>query len=249
MSGHSRWSTIKHKKAASDAKKGKTWTKLIKELSVAARMGGGEPGNNPRLRKAIDIARGENLPMDNIVKAIKRGTGELDGVTYDEITYEGTGPGGTLFLVDALTDNRNRTVAEIRKIFEKNGGVLGGANTAAWGFERKGHVRLGLTVATEEQLFEVALGAGAEDIAQDGEEWLVTTAPTEVDVVRTALEAAKIEVKSAALVMIPKNVTQIAGRDADLVTRLMDVLDDHDDVQDVWSNFDLSEEEAARLGG
>ncbi len=248
MSGHSRWSTIKHKKAASDAKKGKTWTKLIKEVSVAARMGGGEPGNNPRLRKAIDAARGENMPMDNIVKAIKRGTGELDGVTYDEITYEGTGPGGTLFLVDALTDNRNRTVAEIRKIFEKNGCTLGAANTAAWGFERKGHVRLPLKATTEEQLFEVALGAGAEDIAQDGDEWLVTTAPTEVDVVRAALEGAKIEVKSAQLVMLPKNTTQIAGRDAELVTRLMDILDDHDDVQDVWSNFDLSDEEAERLG-
>lgn len=249
MSGHSRWSTIKHKKAASDAKRGKAWTKVIKEITVAARMGGGDPTGNPRLRKAVDAARAENMPGDNIAKAIKRGTGELEGVSYEEITYEGTGPAGTLLLVDALTDNRNRTVAEVRKIFEKNGGVLGAANTAAWAFERKGHIRLPLKSATEEQLFDVALGAGAEDLTTEGDEWLITTPAVEVDVVRKALEDKKIEVKSAQLVMIPKNPVAASGRDAELSLRLLEVLDDHDDVQNVWSNVDISEEEMNRIAG
>ncbi len=249
MSGHSRWSTIKHKKAASDAKKGRAWTKLIKEVTVAARMGGGDINGNPRLRKAVDAARGVNMPMDNISKAIKRGTGELEGVSYDEVTYEGTGPSGTLILVDAMTDNRNRTVAEIRKIFEKNGGTMGSANTASWGFDRKGHVRLAKSAATEEQLFDVALGAGAEDISAEGDEWLITTPPAEVDVVRGALEAAKVEVKSADLVMVPKNAVEVSGRDAEVLLRLVEVLDDHEDVQNVWANFDVSEEEMNRIAG
>lgn len=249
MSGHSRWSTIKHKKAASDAKKGKAWTKVIKEITVAARMGGGDINGNPRLRKAVDAARAENMPMDNISKAIKRGTGELEGISYDEVTYEGTGPSGTLILVDAMTDNRNRTVAEIRKIFEKNGGTMGSANTASWAFDRKGHVRLAKSAATEEQLFDVALGAGAEDISLEGDEWLIITPPTEVDVVRTALEGAKLEVKSAELVMVPKNAVEVSGRDAEVLLRLVEVLDDHDDVQHVWANFDVSEEELNRIAG
>jgi YebC/PmpR family DNA-binding regulatory protein len=249
MSGHSRWSTIKHKKAASDAKKGKSWTKVIKEITVAARMGGGDPSGNPRLRKAVDLARSENMPTDNIAKAIKRGTGELEGITYDEVTYEGTGPGGTLFIVESLTDNRNRTVAEFRKMFEKNNAVLGTSGTASWAFDRRGQIRLDKKAASEEQLFDVALGAGAEDISDEGEEWLVSTPPTEVDVVRNALEAAKIESKSAALVMVPKNAVQVEGRDAEQVLRLVELLDDHDDVQNVFANFDVSEEEMARIAG
>jgi YebC/PmpR family DNA-binding regulatory protein len=249
MSGHSRWSTIKHKKAASDAKKGKSWTKVIKEITVAARMGGGDIGGNPRLRKAVDAARAENMPTDNIAKAIKRGTGELEGVNYEEIVYEGTGPGGTLVMIELLTDNRNRTVAEIRKVFEKNGGVMGTSGTAAWAFDRKGQIRLAKKAASEEQLFDVALGAGAEDIVDDGEEWLVSTPAAEVDVVRSALDAAKIEVKTAQLAMIPKNLVQVSGRDAELALRLMDVLDDHDDVQNAYANFDVSEEEMARISG
>ena len=249
MSGHSRWSTIKHKKAASDAKKGKTWTKVIKEITVAARMGGGDPNGNPRLRKAVDLARAENMPTDNIAKAIKRGTGELEGITYDEVTYEGTGPGGTLFIVESLTDNRNRTVAELRKIFEKNNAVLGTSGTASWAFDRRGQIRLDKKAASEEQLFDVALGAGAEDISDEGDEWLVSTPPTEVDVVRGALEAAKIESKSAQIVMVPKNAVQVEGRDAEQVLRLSEVLDDHDDVQNVFANFDVSEEEMARISG
>ncbi len=247
MSGHSRWSTIKHKKGAADAKKGKVWTKLIKEITVAARMGGGDPGGNPRLRKAADAARAENMPGDNIAKAIKRGTGELEGVNYEEITYEGTGPGGTLFIVEVLTDNRNRTVAEVRKIFEKAGGTMGSSNTASWAFDRKGHVRLAKKAATEEQLFDVALGAGAEDISDEGDEWLVITPPAEVDTVRAALEAAKIAVKSSQLAMVPKNTVTVSGRDAELAVKLAENLDDHDDSQNVWSNFDLSDEDAERL--
>lgn len=249
MSGHSRWSTIKHKKGAADARRGKIWTKAIKEITVAARMGGGDPSGNPRLRKAVDAARAENMPGDNITKAIKRGTGELEGINYEEITYEGTGPGGTLFLVDVLTDNRNRSVAEVRKIFEKGGGNMGAAGAAAWAFDRKGQIRLAKKAATEEQLFEVAVGAGAEDVLDVGDEWLVTTAAAQVDVVRNALEAARIEVKAAQLAMVPKNVVPATGRDAEQLMRLAENLDDNDDVQNVWSNFDISEEEAARLAG
>jgi len=247
MSGHSRWSTIKRTKGAADAKRGKIWTKLIKEITVAARMGGGDMSGNARLRKAVADARSENMPSDNITKAIKRGTGELEGVNYEDITYEGTGPGGTLFIVEVLTDNRNRTVAEVRKIFEKGGGVMGSSNTATWAFDRKGHVRLLKKAATEEQLFDVALGAGAEDLADEGDEWLVTTPPAEVDVVRSALEAAKIAVKSSKLAWVAKNTVTVSGRDAELAIKLAETLDDHDDTQNSFSNFDLSEEDAARL--
>jgi YebC/PmpR family DNA-binding regulatory protein len=247
MSGHSRWSTIKHKKAASDAKTGTVWTKLIKEIAVAARMGGGDPSGNPRLRKAMDAARAENMPTDNIQRAVKRGSGEDGAVSYEEVMYEGTGPAGTLILVDVLTDNRNRTAAELRKIFEKGGGSMGAAGAAAWGFERKGHVRLDRKAATEEQLFDVALGAGAEDIAEDGDEWLVTTPAAEVDVVRAALEKARVAVKNAQLVRVAKNSVSVAGRDAEVLLRLVETLDDHDDVQSVWANLEVSDEELARI--
>jgi YebC/PmpR family DNA-binding regulatory protein len=247
MSGHNRWSKIKHKKGAADVKKSKAWTKLIKEITVVARMGGGEINNNPRLRKAVDEARAENMPNDNIAKAIKRGTGELEGVNYEEIVYEGTGPGGSLFIVEILTDNRNRTVAEIRKIFEKGGGTMGNTNCAAWAFQRKGHIRIEKKNATEDQLFEHALGAGADDITDADEEWLVVTPPTSLDVVRLAIEGAKIAVKSYGLAMVAENVVTVSGRDADLAMKIADTLDDNDDTQNVWSNFDISEEDAARL--
>jgi YebC/PmpR family DNA-binding regulatory protein len=247
MSGHSRWSTIKHKKAASDAKRGRLWTKAIKEVTIAARMGGGDINGNPRLRKAADACRALNMPADNITRAIKRGTGELEGISYEELTYEGVGPAGTLLLVDVVTDNKNRTAAEIRKIFEKAGGQMTGG-AAAWGFERKGQVRLDKKSATEEQLFDLALGAGAEDIADDGDEWSVTTPAESLDAVQKALEAAKIAVKTGQIVMVPKNTAAVSGADAQAVLKLVDTLDDHDDVQNVWANFDLSEEEAAKLG-
>ena len=248
MSGHSRWSTIKHKKAASDAKRGRIWTKLIKEIAIAARMGGADPNGNPRLRKAVDAARGANMPQDNINRAIKRGTGELEGISYEELTYEGVGPAAVLMLVDVVTDNRNRTAAEIRKIFEKAGGQMTGG-AAAWGFERKGQIRLEKKAASEEQLFDVALGAGADDIADDGEEWVLTTPADAVDTVARALEQAKIGVKSSQPVMVPKNTAAVTGDDVTKVLTLVETLDDNEDVQNVWANFEISDDDMARFGG
>ncbi|MDB5216425.1 MAG: hypothetical protein JWO86_4352 [Myxococcaceae bacterium] len=247
MSGHSKWATIKHKKGALDAKRGKLFTKLIKELNVAARMGGGDPGANPRLRAAIAAAKGQSMPGDTIKNAIKRGTGEMEGQTIEEVLYEGTGSGGTLFLVEAATDNRNRTVAEIRKIFEKNNGNLGGAGVALWAFDKKGLITLEKPAATEDQLMEVAVGAGAEDYADDGEVWTLTTPPDAMQVVLDALETAKIAVKGSQLAFIPKTKKQVAGRDAEVLMNLAEVLDDHDDVQNVYADFDISDDELAKL--
>jgi len=249
MSGHSKWATIKHKKGALDAKRGKLFTKLIKELTVAARMGGGDPTGNPRLRKAISDAKGQSMPNDTINRAVKRGTGELEGAAYEEVLYEGTGPAGTLYLVEGMTDNRNRTVAEIRKIFEKNNGVLGGASTAGWAFDRKGTIQLLKTVATEDQLMEIAVGAGADDYSDAGDEWLVTTPSDGLDAVVKALEAAGIAVKSSGIGYLPKNKKQMVGRDAEVCLNLAEALDDHDDVQNVYSDFDISDEEIRRIAG
>jgi YebC/PmpR family DNA-binding regulatory protein len=247
MSGHSKWATIKHKKGALDAKRGKLFTKLIKELNVAARMGGGDPANNPRLRTAITAAKGQSMPGDTIKNAIKRGTGEMEGQTIEEVLYEGTGSGGTLFLVEAATDNRNRTVAEIRKIFEKNNGNLGGAGVALWAFDKKGLITLDKPAATEDQLMEVAVGAGAEDYADNGEVWTLSTPPESLQVVLDALETAMIAVKESQLAFIPKSKKQVAGRDAEVLINLAEVLDDHDDVQNVYADFDISDEELAKL--
>lgn len=247
MSGHSKWATIKHKKAAVDAKRGKMFTKLIRELTVAARMGGGDPASNPRLRKAIQDAKGLSMPSDTIQRAVKRGSGELDGESYDEVLYEGTGPSGTLFLVEGMTDNRNRTVAEIRKIFEKHNGVLGGAGTAGWAFDRKGIALLAKGAATEDQLMEIAVGAGAEDYEDAGEDWSLTTPPDALSTVLDALEAAKIEVKSSQLAHLPKTKKPVTDRDAELCLKLVDALDDHDDVQNVYADFDVSDEEMEKL--
>jgi YebC/PmpR family DNA-binding regulatory protein len=249
MSGHSKWATIKHKKGALDAKRGKLFTKLIKELTVAARMGGGDPSGNPRLRKAIADAKGQSMPNDTITRAIKRGTGEIEGAAYEEVLYEGTGPGGTLFLIEGMTDNRNRTVAEIRKIFEKHNGVLGGSGTAGWAFDRKGQITLAKSAANEEQLMDVAVGAGADDYSDLGEEWLVTTPPDALDVVLKALEAAQIAVKESGLAYVPKNKKAVSGRDAEVCLNLTDAVDDHDDVQHVYADFDISDEEMARIAG
>lgn len=246
MSGHSKWATIKHRKAATDAKRGRLWTKALKEVTIAARNGS-DPSGNPRLRKAIDVCKGVNVPADNITRAIKRGSGELEGVAYEELTYEGVGVAGTLFLVDVVTDNRNRTAAEIRKIFEKaNGSMIGGC--AAWGFDRKGQIRIDRKVATEEQLFDVALGAGADDIADEGEEWVITTGADNIEPVREALETAKLAIKTAGLVNLPKTNIVVGGDEAALCMKLYDNLDDHDDVQNVWVSFELSDEAAAALG-
>jgi YebC/PmpR family DNA-binding regulatory protein len=248
MSGHSKWATIKHKKGAIDAKRGKLFTKLIKELTVAARMGGGDPGGNPRLRKAIDNAKGNAMPNDTIQRAVKRGTGEIEGVSYEEVLYEGTGPSGTLFLVEGMTDNRNRTVAEIRKIFEKHSGVLGGAGTAGWAFDRKGLIQIVKSAVTEDTLMDVAVGAGAEDYAADGDEWTVTAPPEALNAVLEALEKAKVAVKSSSIAFLPKNKKPIGGREAEVALNLAEALDDHDDVQNVYSDFDISDEDLARLG-
>jgi len=248
MSGHSKWATIKHKKGALDAKRGKLFTKLIKEITVAARMGGGDPAGNPRLRKAISDAKGQAMPGDTIKRAAQRGTGELEGASYEEITYEGTGPGGTLFLVESMTDNRNRTVAEIRKIFEKNNGAMGAAGTAAWAFERKGLAALGKE-ATEDQLMELAVGAGAEDYSDGGEEWHLTTPPDGLQIVLDALEKGGLKVKSSSLAYVPKIKKALAGRDAQVALNLAEALDDHDDVQNVYADFDISDEELATLEG
>jgi YebC/PmpR family DNA-binding regulatory protein len=248
MSGHSKWATIKHKKGALDAKRGKLFTKLIKEITVAARMGGGDPAGNPRLRKAISDAKGQAMPGETIKRAAQRGTGELEGASYEEITYEGTGPGGTLFLVESMTDNKNRTVAEIRKIFEKNNGAMGAAGTAAWAFERKGLLSIGKE-ATEDQLMEVAVGAGAEDYSDGGEEWHLTTPPDQLNVILDALEKGGLKSKSSSLGYVPKIKKQLAGRDAQVALNLAEALDDHDDVQNVYADFDISDEELAALEG
>ncbi len=247
MSGHSKWATIKHKKGALDAKRGKMFSKLIKELTVAARMGGGDLSGNPRLRKSVSDAKGASLPADTIARAIKRGTGEIEGANYEEVLYEGTGPGGTLYLVEGMTDNRNRTVAELRKIFDKGGGTLGSTGTAGWAFDHKGLVMLDKKAANEDQLMEVAVGAGGDDYSDEGDEWHVTTPPEALHRVLEALEAAKVQVKNSSLLYLPKNKKQVAGRDAELAVNLAEALDDNDDVQNVFSDFDLSDEELARL--
>jgi len=248
MSGHSKWATIKHKKGAIDAKRGKLFTKLIKELTVAARMGGGDPSGNPRLRKAISDAKGQSMPNDTINRAVKRGTGEIEGAAYEEVLYEGTGPSGTLFLVEGMTDNRNRTVAEIRKIFEKHAGVLGGAGTAGWAFDRKGTIQIAKSSVDEDKLMDVAVGAGAEDYAAEGDEWIVTTPPDALHTVLEALEKATVAVKGSSIQYLPKNKKPITGRDAQVALNLAEALDDHDDVQNVYSDFDISDEELAALG-
>jgi YebC/PmpR family DNA-binding regulatory protein len=248
MSGHSKWATIKHKKGALDAKRGKLFTKLIKEITVAARIGGGDVGGNARLRKAIADAKAQSMPGDTIQRATKRGTGEIEGAAYEEVVYEGTGPSGTLFLVEAMTDNRNRTVAEIRKVFERHNGLLGSTGTAGWAFNRRGLVSVGHE-ATEDQLMEVAVAAGAEDYQNAGDEWQLTTPPETLNAVVEALEKAGIKPKSSALAYVPKLKKPLAGRDAEVAIDLAEVLDDHDDVQNVYADFDVSEDELLRIHG
>ncbi len=247
MSGHSKWATIKHKKGVVDAKRGKLFTKLIKELTVAARLGGGEPSNNPRLRKAIADAKAQSMPGDTIKNAIKRGTGEIEGAAYEDMLYKSTGPSGTLFLVEGQTDNRNRTVAEIRKIFEKNNGNLGGAGVAAWAFDRKGLIQIEKAGATEDQLMDVAVGAGADDYSDEGEFWSVTTPPDQLNAILEALEKASITPKESQIAYLPKNKKAVSGRDAEVLINLAETLDDHDDVAHVYADFDVSDEDLARL--
>lgn len=249
MSGHSKWATIKRKKGATDAVRGKIFTKLARELMTAARIGGGDPDGNSRLRKAIADAKAQQMPNDNIKRAIQRGTGEIEGAAFEDVLYEGTGPSGTLYLVEGSTDNRNRTAAEIRKIFEKHNGQMGGSGTAGWAFDRLGVITIEKPNATEEQLLEIAVGAGAEDYKDHDEIWTVYTPPTELDKVTSALEGAKISIQSSKLLFVPKNKKPVTGRDAEVVLNLVDALDDHDDVQTVHADFDINDEELARIVG
>ena len=244
MSGHSKWHTIKHKKGALDAKRGKAFTKLIKEITVAARTGGsGDVNANARLRKAVSDAKGQNMPNDTIDRAIKRGTGELDGAQYDEITYEGYGLGGVAVMVETMTDNRNRTVAELRHLFSKNGGNLGEAGSVAWIFDKKGLFVISKDAKSEDELLEIVLEAGADDLKSDGDLFEVLTAPENFDAVSEALKAAGVEPQVAEVTMIPQNSIKLEGADAKSMLKLYDAIDDHDDVQKVYANFDIDESE------
>jgi len=247
MSGHSKWSTIKRRKGAQDAKRGKLFTKVIKEITIAARAGGGDPDGNARLRRAIDLGRGVNMPADNVTRAIKKGTGELEGVQYEELVYEGVGPDGTLFICEVVTDNRNRTIAEVRKLFDKNHGQISSSGSALWAFEQQGIIRVDKDAASEEQLFEAAVGGGAENMELDGDEWVITTPRNDLDVVRDAISGAGITVREAALEYIPNNPKVVEGPDAEKLMQLFEALDDHDDVQNVFSDFELSEQALAEM--
>lgn len=237
MSGHSKWATIKHKKAALDAKRGKTFTRLIKEIMIAARAGG-DPDGNPRLRTAILAAKAVSMPSDNIKKAVLRGSGELEGGQIEEVTFEGYGPGGAAVLVNVATDNRNRTVSEIRHVFSKNGGNLGEQGSVAWMFERKSQILIEHDAASEDTLMNLVLEAGADDLKDNGDSWEILSAPENHEAVVAALAAAKIPTGSAEIAMVPKNVMALEGKNAAAMMRLLDALEEHDDVQSVYSNFD-----------
>lgn len=244
MSGHSKWHTIKHKKGALDAKRGKIFTKLIKEITVAARTGGsGDVDSNARLRKAVTDAKGLNMPNDTIDRAIKRGTGQLEGVAYDEITYEGYGPSGVAVLVETMTDNRNRTVAEIRHIFSKNGGNMGESGSVAWMFDKKGYIVVDKAAKSEDELFEIVIEAGADDLQDEGDVFEIYTAPDAFEAVNEAVKAAGVEPQAAEISMIPQNYIALTGQDAKTMMKLYDALDDNDDVQKVYANFDIDESE------
>jgi YebC/PmpR family DNA-binding regulatory protein len=241
MSGHSKWATIKHKKGALDAKRGKIFTRLIKEITIAAKLGGGDPDGNPRLRSAIAAAKAENMPSDNIKRAIQRGTGELEGVSYEEITYEGYGPGGVAIIVDVLTDNKNRAVSEVRHAFSKNGGNLGAEGAVAWMFTTKGLITVAKSSASEDKLTEIVLDAGAEDLSDQGENWEILTDPKDFEAVTNALKAAGITPETAAVTKIASTYTKLEGSQANAMIRLLETLEDLDDTQNVYSNFDMDE--------
>jgi len=247
MSGHSKWSTIKRKKGAADAKRGKAFTKIIKEIMVAARMGGGDINSNPRLRSAVLAAKAENMPKDNIDRAIKKGTGGLEGVTYEEITYEGYGPAGVAMLVQALTDNKNRTVADVRHIFSKHNGNLGETGCVSWMFENKGLILVDKTGVEEDKLLEVALDAGALDVKDNGKEFEITVSPAGFEEVKKKTEEAGLKPSYAEVTMVPQTTIRLVGKEAEQMLKLMEGLEDSDDVQKVFANFDIADEEMERL--
>ncbi len=242
MSGHSKWSTIKHKKGAADARRGKVFSKLIKEITVAARTGGGDPAGNPRLRQAIAAAKAENMPKDNIERAVKKGAGELEGASYEESIYEGYGPGGAAILVESLTDNKNRAVSEIRHLFSKHGGSLGENGCVAWMFSKKGYFAVKKETAEEETLMEMALDAGAEDVREDDGNFEVISEPDDFEAVKAALDEAAIGYEVGEITMLPSTTTNLSGKDAEQMVRLMEALEDCDDVQKVYTNADIPDD-------
>ncbi|HSM88342.1 MAG TPA: YebC/PmpR family DNA-binding transcriptional regulator [Candidatus Limnocylindrales bacterium] len=249
MSGHSKWATIKHKKGALDAKRGKIFTRLIKEITMAAKQGGGDPEGNPRLRTAVAAAKAENMPADNIKRAIQRGTGELPGATYEEITFEGYGPGGVALLVDVTTDNRNRTVSEIRHMFGKNGGNLGEAGSVAWMFSKKGSIIVSKAKSKEDDLMNIVLENGGEDLNDDGDNWEITTPPSAYETVLEAVKKSGAEVIHSEVGMVPQNYIKLEGAAANQMIRLLEAIEDHDDVQNVYSNFDVDQKQLEEVAG
>jgi YebC/PmpR family DNA-binding regulatory protein len=247
MSGHSKWSSIKHKKAARDARRGKVFTKLIKEITIAARLGGGDLNANPRLRTAVAAAKAQSMPNDNIDRAVKKGTGELGGGHLEQVAYEGYGPGGVALIVDVLTDNRNRTVSEIRFLMSKHGGNLGEAGCVAWMFKKRGVITVDRSAADEDRLMEAALEAGADDLISDADSFQVISPPESFAAVRDAIEKAGIAIVNAELTMVPENTVKVAGHQAEQVLKLLEDLEDHDDVQSVSANFDMDEEVMAQF--
>ncbi len=245
MSGHSKWSTIKRKKGAADQKRGQVFSRLAKEITVAAKTGGGDPASNPRLRTVLLAARSENMPKDNIDRAVKKGTGELPGVSYDEIRYEGYGPGGVALIIDILTDNKNRTVAEIRHILTRNGGSMAEANAVAWNFEQKGIITIPKDACSDDDMIEKAIDAGAEDVDSTGDVHEISTASNELYAVVKALEGMGLKADSAQLTMVPKTTVKVEGKSVGAILRMMEGLEDHDDVQNVFANFDISDEDMA----
>jgi YebC/PmpR family DNA-binding regulatory protein len=243
MSGHSKWHTIKHKKGAADARRGKVFTRIIKELTVAARAGGGDPDSNPRLRTIIADAKAVNMPADNIKRAIQRGTGELPGVSYEEVTYEAYGPGGVAIMIETLTDNRNRTVGEMRHLLTKGGGNLGETNSVAWMFEKKGYIVVEKAKADEEKLMAAAIDAGADDMRDDDDNWEIVTPPDAFQQVLDAVKAIGIEPAAAEVALIPQNYIKLEGKAAQQMVKLMEALEDHEDTKKVWSNADIEEKE------
>lgn len=250
MSGHSKWASIKHKKASTDSKRGKVFTKIVKEISIAARLGGGDPAGNPRLRTIIEKAKEVNMPHDNIKKAIMKGTGELPGVSYEEFVYEGYGPAGAAVMMEVMTDNKNRTLPEIRSIMSKSGGSLGETGCVSWMFDKKGYILVSKAKASEDQVMSAALDAGAEDMKNDPleENYEIVTAPEDMESVKTALEKVNLPIGSAEVTMIPQNYVILDGKAAEQMIRLMDSLEDHEDIQNVYSNFDIPDEVADKLG-
>lgn len=247
MSGHSRWAGIKHRKMAQDAKRGKLFTKIIRELTIAAREGGGNPENNPRLRRAIEMAKEANMPQENIKKAIMRGTGEIPGAVYEEVVYEGYGPGGVAVIIEATTDNKNRTTSEIRKIFNQYGGSLGESGCVSWNFEQKGYITINKQDANEEELMSIVLELGAEDFRTDDEDvYEIITSPENFETIKQELQK-KYQLQQAEITMLPKTYVKLTGKEAEQILQLMDALEDHDDVKNVYANFDVPKEILERI--